>query len=113
MLCSTLQQPSNWTMPDAMSPSKSTAAFPRPAHFVPGTHRAALRLFAKVANLQRIQNYRVWQEHIRTRLGRPPRVASEFSWRKAKSEWRTDEVRYDVGVDDVTAFILAGGHSSR
>jgi molybdopterin-guanine dinucleotide biosynthesis protein A len=31
----------------------------------------------------------------------------------AKSEWRTAEVRYDVGVDDVTAFILAGGHSSR
>jgi molybdopterin-guanine dinucleotide biosynthesis protein A len=31
----------------------------------------------------------------------------------AKSEWRTAEVRYDVGVDDVTAFILAGGRSSR
>src|SRR5664280_1214191 len=48
MLCSTLQRPSNWTMPDALSPSKSTAAFPRPAHFVPATHRATFRysLFA-------------------------------------------------------------------
>ena len=33
--------------------------------------------------------------------------------RKAKSEGRTAEVRYDVGVNDVTAFILAGGRSSR
>jgi molybdenum cofactor guanylyltransferase len=31
----------------------------------------------------------------------------------AKSEWRKAEVRYDVGVDDVTAFVLAGGRSSR
>src|ERR1039458_3865945 len=53
MLCSTPQQPSNWTTLDALSPSKSTAAFPRPAHFAPGTHKAALRLSAKVANLQR------------------------------------------------------------
>src|ERR1035438_2381753 len=43
MLCSTLQRPSNWTMPDALSPSRSTAAFPRPVHFVPATHRAAFR----------------------------------------------------------------------
>jgi molybdopterin-guanine dinucleotide biosynthesis protein A len=33
--------------------------------------------------------------------------------RGAKSECRTAEVRYDVGVDDVTAFILAGGRSTR
>ena len=35
--------------------------------------------------------------------------------RRANSEQRTAnrEVRYDVGVDDVTAFILAGGRSSR
>jgi molybdenum cofactor guanylyltransferase len=33
--------------------------------------------------------------------------------RKAKSEWRTAKVRYDGGVDDVTAFILAGGRSTR
>jgi molybdenum cofactor guanylyltransferase len=32
---------------------------------------------------------------------------------KANGEWRTPEVRYDVGVDDVTAFILAGGRSTR
>src|ERR1019366_9852989 len=43
MLCSTPQQPSNWTTLDALKPSKSTAAFPRPAHFVPATHRAAFR----------------------------------------------------------------------
>jgi molybdenum cofactor guanylyltransferase len=33
--------------------------------------------------------------------------------RGAKGEGWTTEVRYDVGVDDVTAFVLAGGHSTR
>src|SRR5271157_31665 len=67
MRSSMLQRLSNWIIPGALWPLKSTAVFPRPTLSGPLAHR---------------------------RLADPP-------------------VRYHVPVESVTAFVLAGGRSSR
>jgi hypothetical protein len=79
-LFSTLPQRSNWTIPDASWPSRSTVAFPKPAPSSRHTRKGRYSLFAK---RQVSADAELLQAKARSAT---TDQAWRLFWRKAKSE---------------------------